>query len=198
MKMTIGQILHYILSEDDAHQINLRLEAGERGNAVEAGEVFPLIVSRVWDPALYGGKDSINGQVMLDGSFNLWVTSRHWGALGKHGTWHWPEPAGAKLGGDSISRLNMELCSSPHQLGHGTQIQPDPEQFATLKESWGAEDVPRETQLMRALYDGETMARVLCGKLNDLPTDSLALIECRDLTQGLLKHVEQSQITPKP
>ena len=39
------------------------------GNDVKAGDVYPLIVTRVWD------NNKVNGQVLLDGNDCLWVTS---------------------------------------------------------------------------------------------------------------------------
>lgn len=39
------------------------------GNDVSEGEVYPLLVTKIWDNGL------VNGQVFLDGNDCLWVTS---------------------------------------------------------------------------------------------------------------------------
>lgn len=85
---TIGRIVHYRLCEQDANQINKRradatahmTEHRETsngvvvhvGNSVSQGDVYPLVITRVW-----GATDgsAVNGQVLLDGTDSLWVTS---------------------------------------------------------------------------------------------------------------------------
>jgi len=65
------------------------------GNAAHVGDVFPMIIVRLW-PDEYGpGRMGINGQVMLDGNDVLWVTSvkeqTEWSEPNPvPGTWHWP------------------------------------------------------------------------------------------------------------
>lgn len=84
----IGRIVHYTLSEQDASAVNRRRGDANRnmtehvecptgcqlhqGNEVREGDVYPLVITRVWgtDPT-----SSVNGQVLLDGTDNLWVTS---------------------------------------------------------------------------------------------------------------------------
>ena len=84
---TQGRIVAYKLTAHDADTINKRrtdLHASEFaqqntggqchvGNGVTAGDVYPLVITRVWSP-LPGG--AVNGQVLLDGNDTLWVTSR--------------------------------------------------------------------------------------------------------------------------
>jgi hypothetical protein len=93
---TIGRILHYRLTPKDAAAVNKRrddwvnssqaaLETGAQahwGNPVRAGEYYPVIVTKVWNPEMF------NGQVLLDGTDTLWVTSVHQGV--EPGTWCWP------------------------------------------------------------------------------------------------------------
>jgi hypothetical protein len=106
MKITPGRIVLYVLSQDDADQINRRRTNGasiaERikqdkwpcgaqahiGNTVSAGDIYPAVAVRV-----SGATDepSVNLQVLLDGSDNYWATSRHEVASKLQGTWHWPE-----------------------------------------------------------------------------------------------------------
>lgn len=80
-----GRIVAYTLTDHDVDQINRRrLDAQNNravgqtgfilhnGNAVISGQVFPMMITRVW------GNDentSVNGQVHLDGNDCLWVTS---------------------------------------------------------------------------------------------------------------------------
>lgn len=101
-KPSIGRIVHYVLTEDDATQINKRradvfnirerLVAGtwplgaqaHVGNKVSAGQHVAVIVTGVW-----GTGQTVNGQAILDGNDSFWVLS----ALEGEGprTWHWPE-----------------------------------------------------------------------------------------------------------
>jgi hypothetical protein len=58
------------------------------GNPAYNGEVYPMIVVRVW-PDEYGPHfDGVNGQVLLDGNDTFWATSVKEGT--EPGTWHWP------------------------------------------------------------------------------------------------------------
>lgn len=105
MEITIGRIVLYELTGQDAMEINRRRTNGpaiaERikkntpvcsvwpigsqahiGNKVQAGELYPMIVTRVWAPGY------VNGQVLLDGNDCLWATSVQEGAGGH--TWQWP------------------------------------------------------------------------------------------------------------
>lgn len=99
-KPSIGRIVHYTLTEQDAAAINRRRGDTNRnlakhredasgsqvhfGNPVREGETYPLIITRVWnvDPG------TINGQVLLDGNDSLWVTSRTPGDV--PGSYAWP------------------------------------------------------------------------------------------------------------
>jgi hypothetical protein len=99
---TVGRIVQYRLSADDAEQANRRrvkhdarqLQPGgdewprsaqaHVGNEAHEGDVVPMLVVKVWDPS--GG--SVNGQAFLDGNDVLWVTSRTEGTA--PGTWTWP------------------------------------------------------------------------------------------------------------
>src|SRR6266545_2012738 len=103
MDATIGRIVHYQLSEQDAAEINRRRadyrafaaghahphEPGQPdapgylahvGNSVNAGDVYPAMVVRVFE-----GYDGVNLQVALDGNDCFWATSRHEGD--EHGQW---------------------------------------------------------------------------------------------------------------
>lgn len=103
--VTIGRIVLYTLSTQDATEINRRRTSSaaiaERiakntpesscwplgaqahiGNLVEAGQVYPMIVTRVWSP------DCVNGQVLLDGNDCYWATNISEGTVPR--TWAWP------------------------------------------------------------------------------------------------------------
>jgi len=83
---TLGRIVHYTLSEQDAEAINRRRKdardsaasldktgyVAHVGNDVSAGDVYPLIITKVW-----GGTptSAVNGQVLLDGNDTFWATS---------------------------------------------------------------------------------------------------------------------------
>ena len=94
MQPTVGRIVHYKLSQQDADEVNRRRTGsghGENwpegaqahtGNSVKAGDVFPMIITVVHSESM------VNGQVFLDGNDTLWVTSR---SLGENEfDWNWP------------------------------------------------------------------------------------------------------------
>jgi hypothetical protein len=100
MEITIGRVVIYTLHEQDAEQINRRRTDGTSiadriksekwpigaqahiGNMVEAGQQFPMIVTKVWSPGY------VNGQVFLDGNDCFWATSVTEGTGGH--SWAWP------------------------------------------------------------------------------------------------------------
>ena len=100
MTPTIGRIVHYKLTEDDALKTYKRREdarskrvamseirwgfQAHMGNPVDAGEIVPMIIVFVFDNPDAG----VNGQVFLDGSDSLWVTSVKEGE--GEGEWFWP------------------------------------------------------------------------------------------------------------
>ena len=73
---SIGRIVHYRLSAQDAKAINAcrlnSLNTKLSGNPVCEGDTYPMIIVRVW-----GDKhnSAVNGQVMLDGNDLFWATS---------------------------------------------------------------------------------------------------------------------------
>lgn len=89
---TVGRIVQYVMREQDAEAINRRRQHARDhmdehransngvqvhvGNEVKAGDVFPLVITRVWgsDPT-----SAFNGQVLLDGNDLFWATSTHIG-----------------------------------------------------------------------------------------------------------------------
>lgn len=101
--VSVGRIVSYILSAEDDKQINRRRTScksiAERmksfawpigaqahiGNLVHAGDSFPLVVIRVYD---FEGKETVNGQVLLDGNDTHWVTGISEGSI--RGSWNWP------------------------------------------------------------------------------------------------------------
>lgn len=88
MNPTVGRILHYTLSKTDAERIS-KLPSNQ--NPHYAGDVLPLLVCRVWPNEFGTDKSGVNGQVFLDGSDSLWVTSVGEGA--GEGQWSWPPRA---------------------------------------------------------------------------------------------------------
>jgi len=85
MEIQLGDTVLYQLTKQDAEGVNRRREhaahnmdlmrvqkAGYQahvGNRVNEGEPVPMIVTRVWSATC------VNGQVVLDGTDSLWVTS---------------------------------------------------------------------------------------------------------------------------
>ena len=84
---TLGRIVAYKLTAYDAEAINKRradLHASgfaqqntggqcHIGNSVAAGDVYPMVITRVWS-TMPGG--AVNGQVLLDGNDTFWSCSR--------------------------------------------------------------------------------------------------------------------------
>lgn len=118
---TIGRIVHYRLTANDAETILARRAAtrGQSiGNTPHEGQVVPLIITAVWpeeyagnarlghheEGTKYDGPEGVNGQVLLDGNDSLWVTS-----IPQHeeltGCWLSPYPRGigALASGDPMS-----------------------------------------------------------------------------------------------
>lgn len=98
---TLNRFVLYTLTAQDAEHVNRRRDDAEEqrikvgdyhdgvmvhvGNRAEAGQVFPMLIVRVWGDA----EDSaVNGQVFLDGSDVLWKTSVSVGE--GEGRWAWP------------------------------------------------------------------------------------------------------------
>ena len=119
-KPSVGRIVQYTLTEDDAKQINRRRTTGKAiaariqnngqiatdgavigeqwpigaqahiGNPASAGDVVPLLIVRIW-PDEYGpGQPGVNGQAFLDGNDSLWITSAGESIDPKQGKWNWP------------------------------------------------------------------------------------------------------------
>lgn len=108
MQPTIGRIVHYTLTDQDASAINKRradFEAFRRslagpaepgmpgatghmahvGNHAAEGDVCPAMVVRLFEHAAPG---CANLQVHLDGTDTYWATSRYEGDQPGH--WAWP------------------------------------------------------------------------------------------------------------
>lgn len=97
---TVGRIVHYKLTGSDVARIIGRRTATAwhksvdsldeefsifHGNRIEEGDVFPMIITRVWGDA---PESAVNGQVFLDGDDILWATST---CVGDHaGMFTWP------------------------------------------------------------------------------------------------------------
>lgn len=92
---TIGRIVLYRLTAEQAARVNdLRKNASlyevgksaqrAEGNAVEEGQVLPLIVTKIWN----GEDNSVNGQLLLDGTDSLWAVAATEGSA--PGQWSWP------------------------------------------------------------------------------------------------------------
>jgi hypothetical protein len=100
MNPTIGRIVHYKLTAEQAEQINRRRtnshSIAERikedkwpigaqahiGNEAHEGQTYPMIVVVVWSGT------TVNGQVILDGNDTFWATSSSQGD--QNGQWQWP------------------------------------------------------------------------------------------------------------
>ncbi len=83
---TIGRIVNYALSEQDANTINAQRVTGYPvgANPVYAGDVFPMMIVRVWGA---NPDSAVQGQVFIDGNFTFWATSVTAGDGPRHYTW---------------------------------------------------------------------------------------------------------------
>lgn len=91
MTPTIGRIVHYTLTEQDASLIASRRAASNPDgvfarNPVSPGDTYPAMVVRVFHPST----STANLQVFLDGDDTYWATSRTEGEPGEQGRWIWP------------------------------------------------------------------------------------------------------------
>jgi hypothetical protein len=84
VKASPGWIVHYTLAAHDLLAISARLADNPHlvGNPPTIGEVYPAVIVRRW------GDDCANLQVLLDGNYTHWVTSRMQG----DGEGQWFEP----------------------------------------------------------------------------------------------------------
>ena len=83
MPASMGRIVHYTLTEQDAQAINQRRAdfADHRGNTAREGDAYPAVIVRTWE-------SSQNLKVLLDGTDDFWATSRTQGD--GPGRWIWP------------------------------------------------------------------------------------------------------------
>lgn len=94
---SIGRIVHYTPGKEDAEAINRRrFQVNEQvanfkgvqihaGNEVKEGDVFPMMITRIWGDT---PESCVNGQVFLDGNDLFWVTSAQVGEGPR--TYCWP------------------------------------------------------------------------------------------------------------
>ena len=110
---TIGRIVHYRLSAQDAEQIMRRRTTSKSiadrmqilvhttgdeklvgwpvgaqahiGNDAKEGDTFPMLITKTWGDT---ATSAVNGQAFLDGNDVLWVTSASVGE--GPSSWSWP------------------------------------------------------------------------------------------------------------
>ncbi|QFQ97466.1 hypothetical protein F9278_15985 [Streptomyces phaeolivaceus] len=109
MKPSIGRIVHYTLSGQDAEAINRRRRDSQAfrsnfsgpsgpgdagadghvahvGNHAQEGDVYPAMIVRIFGET---PESAVNLQVSLDGNDVFWATSRTLGEGPSY--WAWPE-----------------------------------------------------------------------------------------------------------
>lgn len=121
---TVGRIVLVTLSEDLAGSINR--DPAIRGNACIAGDVYPLIIARVWPKDTYADGLTVNGQLILDGTGTHWMTSVHYGD--EPGCWHWPkmsEDIAAELMSVTNSEAPLKQPSGASEILARDDHQPD-------------------------------------------------------------------------
>jgi hypothetical protein len=104
--LTVGRIVHYVLSEKDVNRIHasrakqlpedtprgLQINHGNPVNLSDHDHVAMIIVA-VFPNEFGTNEPGINGQVFLDGNDQLWVTSARYDEGKSPGSWHWIEKA---------------------------------------------------------------------------------------------------------
>jgi hypothetical protein len=68
MTPSVGRIVHFEVDEYNAKDINARAEV-EGGNMVQAGDLLPAVIVRVWGPTC------CNLKIFRDGPQDVWITS---------------------------------------------------------------------------------------------------------------------------
>jgi len=102
--LTVGRIVHYVLSEKDVNNIHAsrvtRIPEDtpkgiqiNRGNTINLGDHdhVPMIIVRVFQREFGPNEPGVNGQLFLDGNDQFWVTSVRYDEDKSPGTWHWLE-----------------------------------------------------------------------------------------------------------
>ena len=105
MRPTIGRIVHYRLTAENADEINrrrtsvisiaARIEENTWPSGAQAhidnqafpGDIVASIIVSVW------GDECVNLQCLLDGSDTYWVTPANFSIDTTVGTWDWPPQA---------------------------------------------------------------------------------------------------------
>jgi hypothetical protein len=101
--LTVGRLVHYVLTETDAKEINEAHQAANEtptadripgiqyhvGNLVTAGEHCGATLVKVWNKE----NGYVNLKVQLDGQDDYWATSKSYSDQKEPGTWHWIEKA---------------------------------------------------------------------------------------------------------
>lgn len=81
----VGLMAVYRLTERDAAYVNAQRQSEDRhANTASEGDELPFLICKVWGP---NGESAVNGQLMVDGDFTMWFTSRMQGKLHEPGRW---------------------------------------------------------------------------------------------------------------
>lgn len=143
---SVGRIVHFMLTSAQALKINdLRRTYASllSGTRVSAGDVFPMIITRVHDdpPRL----DSVvSGQVFLDGNDHIWVSAAQEGS--EPGQWCWPPHVPPKL--------------EDFRRDHEQQTNADPAKVEPLQ--W----TPEELAKIKAAKTVDDLHKVVANKLD--------------------------------
>jgi hypothetical protein len=84
---SVGRIVHITLSDNCAANITrerLNQTNNDHGNPVAGGQIFPMIITKVWNDNM------VQGQIFLDGNDTYWASSVEQGT----GSGQWYSPVG--------------------------------------------------------------------------------------------------------
>ena len=88
MVPTIGRIVHYKMTNDDATRYEF-LAKGQHFNLPLEGNVFPMVITDV-DPGADGVVRILSGNVMVNNGTMFWAGSVTEGLGDVPGQWFWP------------------------------------------------------------------------------------------------------------
>ena len=109
MNPTPSQIVNYTLTNQDAREVHT---LHPWGSPHQEGDVYPMLIVRVTEPAETDVAATVNGRVFADANATLWVKDVVEGA--GPGRWQWAAGSGIIAGGpDPVADETDEAAPTP-------------------------------------------------------------------------------------
>lgn len=199
---TIGRIVLYCLSAQDAEEINRRRTSPDSiakrifaeppawpvgaqahiGNGVAVGDVYPAVIVRTWGDT----PDAVvNLQVFLDGNDTFWATSRRCSEEPEPGEFHWmPYQKGQAARTDAAEAAAASALSAANfgaqesVAGAVAGSNPDLDEQRARTRSLHARAELEEAEARRiSLLNGETERRIQSELVPGEPSEAIEAIE---------------------